>query len=87
MKKIVMLLAMGMFVGTLSYSSYAAVNEVVVENVDGDDKKKKKKKKKKDACCSKDAKTAQTNGVEGKSCSSKAEGEKKSCCSKPAEKK
>lgn len=85
MKKIVMLLAMGMFVGTLSYSSYAAVNGVVVENVDGDDKKKKKKKK--DACCSKDAKTAQTNGVEGKSCSSKAEGEKKSCCSKPAEKK
>jgi len=84
MKKIVMLLAMGMFVGTLSYSSYAAVNEVVVENVDGDDKKKKKKKK--DACCSKDAKTAQTNGVEGKSCSSKAEGEKKSCCSKPEKK-
>lgn len=84
MKKIVMLLAMGLFVGTLSYSSYAAVNGVVVENV-GDDKKKKKKKK--DACCSKDAKTAEVKGTEGKTCDTKATSEKKACCSKSAEKK
>lgn len=86
MKKIVMLLAMGLFVGTLSYSSYASVNGVVVENNHEDDKKKKKKKKK-DACCSKDAKTAEAQGTEGKTCGTKAEGEKKACCSKPAEKK
>lgn len=85
MKKIVMLLAMGLFVGTLSYTSYASVNGVVVELNDGDDKKKKKKKK--DACCSKDAKTAEATGKEGKTCETKAEGEKKACCSKPAEKK
>lgn len=85
MKKIVMVLAMGLFVGTLSYSSYAAVNGVVIENNDGDDKKKKKKKKA--ACCATDAKTAEAKGTEGKSCGTKAEGEKKACCSKPAEKK
>jgi len=84
MKKIVMLLAMGLFVGTLSYSSFASANEVVVENNDGDDKKKKNKKKKKAECC---ASTAEAKGKEGKTCESKATAEKKACCSKPTEKK
>lgn len=82
-----MLLAMGLFVGTMSYASFASANGVVVEHNDGDDKKKKRKKKKAEACCSKDAKTAESTGKESKSCGTEAKSGAKSCCSKPAEKK
>lgn len=90
-----MILAMGAFLGTLSYSSYAASNGVAI--VKHEDDKKKKKKGEAKACCSKDAaKSTDTSKTEtskseaakteAKTCAPKGEGEK-ACCAKKTENK
>ena len=83
-----MILSLGLFLGTIGYTSVAVANGVQVEQ-DGDDDKKKCKKKncKKEDCCKKDkAENAEAKSAEAKSCDKK-EGDKKACCShKKAEK-
>jgi hypothetical protein len=83
MKKTLMILTLGLFLGTIGYTSVAVANGVQVEQAGDDDKKKCKKKDcKKEDCCKKD----KAENAEAKSCDKK-EGEKKACCShKKAEK-
>lgn len=78
MKKVLVVLSLMLFVGTLSTSVYAAMGTEKVE-LHQDDKKKKKK----DACCAgKDAKSCST--AEKKSCDKAQKEGAKACCSKSA---
>ena len=77
MKKVLVVLSLMLFTGTLSTSVYAAMSTDKVE-LHQDDKKKKKK-----ACCSeKDAKTCTVE--EKKSCDKAQKEGAKACCSKSA---
>lgn len=77
MKKVLVVLSLMLFVGSLSTSVYAAVSNEKVEMTHQDDKKKKKK----DACCAgKDAKSCST--AEKKSCDKAEKEGAKTCCSK-----
>ena len=80
MKKGLMILSIGLFFGTIGYTSTAVAGEPVkTEKKDCKDKKNCKK----EDCCKKDGKSeakAEGKSTEAKSCSSK-EG-KKACCSK-----
>ena len=99
MKKGLLILAAGLFFGTMSYTVYASSNNVNVEiSKEEDDKKKKKKCKDGDkkACCSADKtenkkeasvdKNVNTAPAEAtaKSCSKDA-GAKKACCASKKE--
>ena len=76
MKKVLVVLSLMLFVGSLSTSVYAAMGTEKVE-LHQDDKKKKKK----DACCAgKDAKSCSTE--EKKSCDKAEKEGAKTCCSK-----
>lgn len=76
MKKVLVVLSLMLFVGSLSTSVYAAMGTEKVE-LHQDDKKKKKK----DACCAgKDAKSCST--AEKKSCDKNQKEGAKTCCSK-----
>jgi hypothetical protein len=78
MKKVLVVLSLMLFVGSLSTSVYAAVSTDQVE-LHKDDKKKKKK----GACCSeKDAKSCTKE--EKKSCDKAQNEGAKACCSKSA---
>jgi len=74
MKKTLMILTIGLFFGTIGYTSTAVANEPV--KTEKKDCKNKKDCKKEDCC----KKKAEGNTAEAKSCASK-EG-KKACCSK-----
>ena len=79
MKKVLVVLSLMLFVGSLSTSVYAAMSTDKVE-LHQDDKKKKKKAA---ACCSeKDAKTCTVE--EKKSCDKAQKEGAKACCSKSA---
>ena len=90
MKKTLMILAMGMFLGTIGYTSVAAASNIVQTEQDGEGDKKKCKKKdcKGDECKSSDCKSAdkkasaEKKGTAKKSCAS--ESGKRSCCSSKA---
>lgn len=78
MKKVLVVLSLMLFVGSLSTSVYAAMSTDKVE-LHQDDKKKKKAA----ACCSeKDAKSCTKE--EKKSCDKAQEQGAKACCSKSA---
>ncbi len=83
MKKTLMILTLGLFLGTIGYTSVAVANNVQVEQAGDDDKKKCKKKNCKKEDC---RKKKESEKAEAKTCDKK-EGEKKACCShKKAEK-
>jgi hypothetical protein len=72
MKKLFVAATLMMFVGAASFSTYAMTNGVNIEMSDKKEKKKKNKKGEAKACSS-----------EQKASCSTANGEQKSCCSKP----
>lgn len=81
MKKVLVVLSLMLFVGSLSTSVYAAMGtETVVLHKDD-----KKKKKKSTCCAGKDAKSCST--AEKTTCEKNEKAGAKTCCSKSAKKK
>ncbi len=79
MKKVLVVLSLMLFVGSLSTSVYAAVNSTNHVEINHHDDKKKKKK----ACCAgKDAKSCSTE--EKKACDKAQKEGAKACCAKSA---
>ncbi len=70
MKKLFVILALFLFTGSMTISSYASTDNVSIELKDDDKKKKKKRKKKKKCCAAKSKKCASSSAT--KSCCSKA---------------
>lgn len=89
MKKGILVLVMGLFVGTMTLTSVAVANNVITEiGQDEDDKKKCKKKDCKKEDCKKSCKNDEATNEEGtskKSCDKKDE--KKACCASKGKKK